>query len=81
MPCADGTAQPGDLAAREALHQRALEAAIAAYQDMLRIGDPDEKACLTALRAYQEICPDDTHLSDQVVTAVILATEGLASKS
>jgi hypothetical protein len=66
--------------ARDKARQQATDAAIAAYQGALRSDDPRQEACKAALRAYLEICPNDTDVSDQVVKAIILATVNLTSK-
>lgn len=66
--------------AKDKARQQAMDAAIAAYQDVLRSDDPRQEACKAALRAYLEIDPNEANVSDQVVKAIILATVNLTSK-
>lgn len=64
----------------EVMRQRAIDAAITAYGDALRFGDPKGLACRAALRAYLKYDPDDTSASDEVVKAIASTTFGYSSE-
>lgn len=61
---------------RDLMLEQATDAAITAYEDVMRFGDPEGQACRAALRAYLEYNPDDTCASDEVVRAIASTSFG-----
>jgi hypothetical protein len=69
----DNDLSSGNWLETEGMRRRAIDAAIAAYEHVLRLGDAEGRACRAALRAYLTHCPNSKNASDEVVQAIISA--------